>query len=464
MQIRQCFGETFTDTVSTRQQEVHRVWVASNQKISKETVNAIRSGVSNPTMIGNVRFIDGDLLWELVEKHLPLSLLHYLDEVQKKAQTIDTHYDPLITMSANGATITFKEKFAGASKQKPIHITPRFVDQQAADQFGASMQRFRETGEGVDIPSSSIAGVDLPDFLQSIVGPTDHQEYAIRMLPTPNSATLPVRITFLATDGDSYVCHFVRLRTVRAGTKEAIVRSEPGDAPIEIEISLRNDTRETNVSLRPILVSDDAVNMSNFIKISRCLSKSPTFKLENLRNGSILAQGQTNSDGFECPSDGYVEIIELLAIIQNSIEVPIVVPERDLTEEEVVLIHEVHEIVTKGRLEGTWIDASATFRPDLPTLEIFVADLADDKATVLAFDEEETVELFGVPIPLGHVRHILRSAKCKNYQEIVARYDDLRSGTASITLHLVAGEDDLIIKEYTKWVAAQSHMASTAPV
>ena len=460
MQIRQCFGESYTDSVSSEQQDVHRVWVVSNKRISKEAINAIRSGVANPTMMNSVSFIDGDQLWELVEKHLPSSVWHFLEEAQKRVQAVDSHYDPQITISGSEKIITIKEKFPGAAEEKPIRFTTRFVDQQAAEQFYAKIQRFHETGEATDIPDSLIAGVDIPDFLQTLLGVPNLQQSSLRILPAPSYDWIPVKITFSANDGDSYVCNFVRLKIARSGTKEAVVRSEPGDDPLYLEISTRFETRETNVSLRPKLVAHDAVSMSKFLDLSRCLSKSPIFKLEDLRNGLTFAQGQLNSNNIEFPSDGYIALIGLLADIQKKSGIIVLVPERDLTEDEVILIQEVHEIITEGRVECTWDDGKATFQPDQPTLESFITNFADDKAVFLAHDSEETVNLFDTEIPLGHVRQTFHSVKCKNYDEIVARYEELRSGAATITLQLVAGEDNTVVKEYQDWPKNETPMAS----
>ena len=451
MQIRQCFGEAYTDPVSAEQQNVHRVWVVSNRRISKEAINAITSGVADPTRMHNVRFIDGDQLWELVEKHLPSSMWHFVKEVQKRANSIDSHYEPQITISGNQTTITLKEKFPGAAKEKPVKITTRFVDQEAARQFHTSLSRLQETGEPADIPASLIAGVDFPETMQAIFGAATHQQYSMRLLPIPNMNWVPTKLSLINEDGDNYICNFVRLNLANSGSMQATIISEDDNLPFSLTITFRFAERTSDFVFRPRLTRHDAVGMLDFLKLCRCLSKKPAFKMEDLRNGITFGSGIMSGDDLEPAGDGYITLIGMVADIQKKSGIQIVVPERDLTDEDIEAIQEVHEIVSEGQVAGTWDEGKATFQPDLATLESFVTHFADGRSVHLMLDAEETATLFGVQIPLGRVRQTLNSVRCANYDEVVRRYDELRSGTASITLHLVAGEDDTAVKVYLNW-------------
>jgi hypothetical protein len=157
-QIRQCFGSPYIDPVSGDDQSVHRVWVVSNKKISKESINAIKSAVANPDLMRNVRFIDGDTLWGLIETHLPLSMWHFIEETRKRVGTSDSHYEPQIQITGDRTSVTLVEKFPGASEEKPITINTKFhfPSKKDAEMFEASFKKHLETGEPLDIPSDII--------------------------------------------------------------------------------------------------------------------------------------------------------------------------------------------------------------------------------------------------------------------------------------------------------------------
>ncbi len=451
MQIRQCFGSTFTDPISAQQQKAHQVWVVSNKKISKEAIAAITSGVADPAMMNHVRFVDGNQLWVLVEKHLPSSIWHFIKETQKRAANLDSHYEPEITISGGQTTISLKPKFPGAAEEKPIVFTPHFTDQEAAKQFHASFEHYQETGEPADIPADLIAGIDFPDFIQSMFGMTPQQQFSMRILPIPNSEWIPVKISFINNDDDNYVCHLVRLRVAGSGTKKATIVNEPDNVPFTITLTFWLEEKSSNFSLSPHLTAHNAVDLFEYLTFCRCLSKKPMLKMEDLRNGMIIAESALEGNTLEPAWEGYIKLIGMLATIQKEVKKQIIVPDRDLTDDEAELIQEIYQIVTEGKIKASWEGGNATFMPDLVTLENFKTNFANGKSVYMVWNCEETVSILGVDIALGRINQKISSVKCANYYEIVERYNELRSGTASITLQLTPGEDDSVIKEYLDW-------------
>lgn len=451
MQIRQCFGSTYTDPVSAEQQKVHQVWVISNKKISKEAINAITSGVANPAMMKDVRFIDGDHLWKLVEQHLPSSMWHFIKETQKRAIALDSHYEPEITISGQQTTVSLKSKFPGAAEEKPITFTTRLVDQEAAQQFHALLEHYQETGEPADIPANLIAGIDFPDFVQNIFGMTPQQQFSMRILPIPNLDWIPVRISFINDDNDNFICHLVRLKVAGSGSKKATIVNEPDNVPFSLTLIFRFEEQTSEFSLSPCLTTHNAVEVFEYLQFCRCLSKKPTMKMEDLRTGMIIAESALAGDVPEIAGEGYTELIGMLAKIQKETNKQIIVPDRNFTNDEIETIQEVYYIITKGRVEATWEGGKATYIPDLATLELFVNSFAGGKSAYMLLALEETVTLFETDVPLGRIHQKISSVKCVNHNEILERYDELRSGTASITLQMIPGEDNKVVKEYLDW-------------
>jgi hypothetical protein len=99
-QIQQSFGSTYYDPVTSVPQEVHVCWVVTNQKILKEGEESIRSIIKPSNYERHLKFINGDTLWELVQKYLGIqAVMGRLEEIQKTFNGFDTHYYPEIQLS-----------------------------------------------------------------------------------------------------------------------------------------------------------------------------------------------------------------------------------------------------------------------------------------------------------------------------------------------------------------------------
>jgi hypothetical protein len=68
MQIAQAFGSKFTDTADLAERQATRCWVVSSHEIKKEATESIKNALGPRATDGSVRFIDGDELWELIQR------------------------------------------------------------------------------------------------------------------------------------------------------------------------------------------------------------------------------------------------------------------------------------------------------------------------------------------------------------------------------------------------------------
>jgi hypothetical protein len=69
-QIEQCFGNPYKDPVNGSDQSVNICWVVSSHEIKKEAITALCAALKSQRLDMLVTFIDGNKLWELIEKYL----------------------------------------------------------------------------------------------------------------------------------------------------------------------------------------------------------------------------------------------------------------------------------------------------------------------------------------------------------------------------------------------------------
>lgn len=454
-QIRQCFGSMYVDPVSGEDQNVHHVWVVSNKKINKEAIDAIDSAVADSDLMRHVRFIDGNKLWNLIEENLHMSIWSEVEEVRKLSKVIDTHYEPQITIAGDKTFVKLLEKFPGAAKEKPISIKGHFVfpKEEDAKAFHASFQEHLETGEPFDIPSKFIGNIDIPDFVQQLIGVQDLHLEHITLLPTAAPKKIPVRITFACEDGDNFVCNYVLLKLVKGGSKKITLVNDEFDVPFIIKLELSFAERKVDLSVSPKDIAYNAIQYFDLLKLYVCLGKKLRIQVVNLTNGITLFDMHNEQGIVETPSPEFVDLIRNLANIQQKTGKSLIMPKRDLTEDEISIISEIHQAITVGRVEFEWNTFSATLQPNPKNLETFVNTFKDGKEGSIAAEEEEIMSLFDIPIPLGKVRYIMQAAKLENFKELLDRYPELSLGNSSIKLNFVSGQTAKCTKEYLNWVS-----------
>ena len=461
-QIRQCFGSAYRDQRTGEERQVDRVWVVNSQKIGKESINAISSALGK-SELRNVRFIDGDTLWGLVEKYLPISVMHYIEELRKQTEVADTHYKPRIRIEGGQTFIGLEEKFPGAADEKPFTFKAYFVSAEAATEFNSKKQHYKETGELTEIPADLIERVEFPDFFRNIFG-TIQSKTKFSFIPSPSPKEIPARIKFLSDDGDQYVQQHIVLRGIHGDTKRATLVSEEGDVPFQITIVLHADEDGLNFSRGNLHIEArhspcNAVQYLEWLLLATCLSKPVRVEVENVETGITLFDMRLNSN-MEAPDPNHVEFIKALATIQKKTKVPLLVPERDLTLDEVRLIEELHKIVTVGRLEGTWDDLSVIPQLDPELLQGLIQECSHGRPNLWVLEHEEVMTLFDTEVPLGRVRKTLSGLKMENMEELRQKFDDLCSGEASIELHFKPTGDAKVISEYFEWIDPAMRPAS----
>ena len=457
-QIRQCFGKSFIDPVSGQEQVVHRVWMVSNQKISKEAINAIESGVADPHLTRNVRYIDGDRLWEYVETYLPLSRWHYVEEVRKRVTALDSHYEPQITIAENQISVTLIEKFPGAAEEKPITVEIEWVfpTTEDADKFRTSYQKLVETGEPFSVPAEFIGKFDMPDFAKTLLGVSDLQMQSLQILPIHVSRKIAIRIDLLCDDGDTFVLDYVLLQFQHGGTKAVTLTNEEQHIPFRVKLDASLETQSINLSITAQDTPFNAVQYLDLLRFQTCFSKNAQIRIINLENGIPLFEMHQQGGTIEPPEAKLVEIISRLSVIQRATKISIMILERNITRGEERAIAEIYQIVTQGYMEEEWNGCAIVLQPDLASIEGIVNIFGDDKEGLLGLEGEETRRIFDVDIPLGRVRSIIHSAKLESLMELQQRYEELKSNIASdiasIKLQFVPGQDSKIQKQYLDWL------------
>ncbi len=449
-QIQQCFGKPYSDPATGEPCHIHECWVVTNQKIGKEFVEAITS-VLNPGMLNrSVSYIDGDKLWELVKKYLPVSLLQLLNETNAVISDSDTHYQPHVYLTGTEARISLHEKYPGAAQEKPIKVKGRFVFPNTPEGEAArsAVEHFFATGTPFELSSEFIDTIELPDFYKQILGITDFNIEAVGLGPSFNTMCVPVRIEILTDTGDEHILPYIELRMLQGGTEEMTLTNDQQSTPIQVKLTLRPEDKGGTLNITTRDVSLNAVQLLNVLELHYWLRKSSLIRVVSLDLGFAFFEMHKVEGNFASAEPDYINFVRDMAAIQTKVKRSITIPERDFTEEEIDVIEKLRSILHTGKAQGTWSELP------IPVSQEGVATLLEDygngKSNSLYVRSEEIQPLFDTEIPLGIVAY--------HYEEVIlANEDELREAQehlVPIVASFAPGENNKVTAQYADWLQA----------
>ena len=133
--------------------------------------------------------------------------------------------------------------------------------------------------------------------------------------------------------------------------------------------------------------------------------------------------------------------------------IPIVIPDRELIEDELEMLEHLRHVYHEGRVIAKWNSFSPTIAvssASIPELKMQLEPFKDGKTSDLTLFLEETVNLFDVNLPIGKIKPIQVKAKLANEQEIQKKLANPE--TSEIQLQFIPDGDSTIMKEYLDWL------------
>ena len=455
-QVQQCFARPFVDLITGENQDVHECWVVSNKKIEKNHVDALTSALGLSVYRGNVRFVDIDTLWGLVDKHLRFqAALQKLEEVQQDYNTFDSHYRLDALISGNVIRHTIAEKFPGASQEKPLEVKSVFsfpVDTPEGRELQEAVERFFHTGTPVKIPAAYIKSLEYSDFLQHVY-PAALKDGYLELGSIPNPKPLLLSCEIFSDDGDHFELPYVHLTCTHAGAKEATLTNQGQPIPIEIEMVLRSDS--TVGSFHLSLMHGLSFNVHELLmqmRLLRCLSKPHTVRFTDLSAGFLCGSSKSDIGLCGVPDINAMEALEALEALQIKSGRLIFLPDRELTAEEYQGVAMLRALFCTGKLTILWEESScATTVTDDNREEArqIMRSFEDGNISSFTSWQDEQINIFGGEYPLGPVKYVFQ-AKLVNEREVKTFLD--QGSCDDLHLEFVSGDDKRLFKEYKNWL------------
>jgi len=451
MQVRQCFGSNYTNPTTGEQEKIRECWVISSKSISKEAIEAIQAAIGSEYS-RHTLFVNGNELWELVSKHL-LPVTSLIKEVSRRLQNADTHYTADYTISEGTTQVTLREKYEGASQEKPFtfNFTLHLPENEEGRAMRVALADLFEKGTSVEIPGKYVEKLEFPEFARALLGETELRNPEIHLRPVPRLHSVPVNLEFHCEGEEKQIINHVVLAFVRGGSKQITLANKGQDTFIAVELTLELEKKSGHMKFRVNWQNINAVQAHDALMVQKYMSKPVTIKMVGVETGIELFKIHQEKGIIEEPDTWLIDSIKDLAEIQRRIKRPILIPDDGFSREDVRTLELLRKILHEGKVEGKWTSLTVEITPTKESLENLYRHYVEEGQAVLRLIRDETIELFGSEIPLGDVEHVFMHTIVANKQEFIDRYSELLSEEAEFILQFKPGESNTLTKIYCDW-------------
>jgi len=435
-QIQQVFGADYLDSVTSEPQIVHECWVVTNQKILKEGETSIKSVIKTSNFDRHVRFVDGDKLWGLVEKHLaPQTLMGKFQMIQKELSNVDTHYVPVIQLSGEKMNLSLREKFKGAAEEKPLNFSFsfQFPDTPAGQAAKVALDKHFATGAPVSISPEFISSIEYPEIIKSLLGTDDIQSPTLEISPLSNGHHFVARIEIECDDGDTFNIDHVDFMVKHSGTEEATLENVESASLLKIKLVANITKRTAQLTFGWQLPNQSytCTQLLQIMEFQNCSSKPFNLRVISKEFGTGVFSQRSEQGMTSPPPKFHLNMYRVLDKLQRKSNKSIMIPIRALTDEEIKDLSELIHIVHYGKITGKWTE----FKVTLQDLSTDAFNALSEQAFFFRLVGEEVENIFAAEFPLGEVETVFRNGLIANLDEVHNLYN---SGERNVELHIVA--------------------------
>jgi hypothetical protein len=452
-QVRKALGSTYQDPVTGQPRRPTRCWVVASGKIGPEAHSALEAELSEYR--GALRFIDGDKLWEEVEKHLLSgSVIETLSRVQEILETASENYRVLARPEKGGTWFTVQPKHPAAQDIEPIEMKAvlAFPETAEGQEEFKKFQHHMATGAPVSIDGRYLQGFSLPEFLQRLIDPARLGPDAVVLPPIVPQHPIATRLIIEPETGDPRSLDQVVFDVLQQGTEEITMQSQHHGAPWHFGIVLNFRERLLHFTYRSNYAGANAEAAVRTARFERAMSKGGLLRIEHAHSGLLLASAQIPAGLTSHMNEKVLFILERLAFIQEKTGLFLDIRE-ECTPQDAKQILQVAEIIERGFV--SFAPQPGTVRQGREEASRLLEQTTNepDKPFILLPSQEENAMVLGTVVPMGPSALIISGFK--PVPESAARLKTLLADpaqTGPFELEFVATEEATLTGIYQRWL------------
>lgn len=187
-----------------------------------------------------------------------------------------------------------------------------------------------------------------------------------------------------------------------------------------------------------------------WLDLQRCLAKAGGLVITLIETEQQVATARREQrTDIEISGVDYDPIRELAAVEQLLGEL-VVIPDQELTPEDLQTISKLRRLLRDPIVTGTWSQIEAGFLAKESQERL--AQFLNGETGALHYVEQEVLSLGGHQIPLGRVEYVLESAALADQAECARQIEELDEDTEYLFVRFVPGENNSILLRYLDWL------------
>ena len=445
-QIQQAFGDPYSDPNTGEPRTVHECYIVSSHEISKEARESIRSALKPSNLQDRITFISGDTLWEHIEKQMPSwAAANELEKMRKVFDNLDKDYRLAMNLSVQPK-----------SPQTPpckVGIRLKFPDTPKAKATKEELERHLKTGAPFTLPKDFIAELKLPDVLKPLYGEDGSRLGDIAFGPRKADTKLAVKIEAVGK-ASSASLDFVDLKTEQGGMEEVTLNNKHQNVPWNITLVFNRKEPSSACRFNFQYWGHNVRQVLQAARFIQAMSTPTSIRITDLATGfevmTINIGGPGEKPCATAPDDFFIKYLESLEIIQSRTQIPIALPDRPISEDELDEILNSAEILRTGKDQLPIESLSGTVNRD--TAQKMIAPGEEPDRINIRGRGDHEIRLFGRSISLGPLCLICRKLVLKT--EDRARIEELLKDPTvqKIDITLTASDGAMLEHFYPKWM------------
>jgi hypothetical protein len=451
VQLQQAIGSDYADPITTRRETVNRCIVVSSGEITKEARETLSRTLASANLNAVTDFVDGDLLWKLVEQHMPeVTLDEQIDQVRKVISGRDKDYEVAAVVREGGAELKLLPRHAGA---EPLRFagTFAFPETEEGTEAKAAFERFLRTGEPVRLRKPFIREIKLPPVIEHLLGAEGGGVSEIELGPRRGIAPLRADLVLQDEHGGQESLRSLELKLVRVGSEEITLSNEQQSGPWHVRMTLNPQAKSFTVRFDVNFTGVSAAAEYHGLRFIQLLTGGGVLRLVDADSGLDIGTGRIPASVLEPPEESYVRFVQALATIQAATRRRIAVNVDAVSMEDARTAFVIEQIVQTGRLTYS---GPATLK--------FVFDRDHLKGVVAAFESTESLPIevnnpgelrtvMGVDIDLGPVT-VRATQVTIEASHLAELKEKIAAGAPSAEVRLNAASEAVIGVMYSRWL------------
>lgn len=458
-QVNQAFNTSFRTGTDNIHRKAHSVWVTTNGNIppmSKETILSLVSEDKHNRLL----WIDGSKLWALWNEHFPVTLERVRSVLQENVSRID---DPAIIarewVEADKRGIAISVRDASRLTEKHTRGSLRFVGGESPEGQTAfqDLQRFFKTGQKVDISGRHLKHT-LPEVLEKLrhdqFGPTSDENSVVTLSTAETPERYPVKLEVRCEDGEYAELEYIDWRILQAGTEKITFVNDAQPLPIKIKMVFASTTSDARYTMELVEAPVSAHWIARWMQLQRCLSKPGKIVLTVVKSGQKLTVTDFKHHTPVDFTDEDFHFFQQLAIIEQILGQPIVVPDR-IGGKDRRILELLLNLLHNPTLEEAWTRGQLEYAAEVP--DEGMDQLLSGSEFQLTLSQREIVDFSRSTLDLGMVDLEFEAMKIENLEDVRRQIKgrEIGENAEAIQVKVVPGSSKRRRKTYHIFVDAE---------